>query len=77
MLDFDLSILGSDWETYQKYAQNIRKEYNVYSYFMYKKGRRKVLQHFLERERLFFTEYSFNAFEEKARFNLKKEMAMW
>lgn len=74
LLDLDLSILGTDWETYEEYIQSIRKEYAIYPNFMYKKGRKKVLKHFLERETLFFTEqYKIN-FEKQARDNLKKEI---
>ena len=37
LLDLDLSILGTDWKTYQKYIQNIRKEYKIYPDFIYSK----------------------------------------
>jgi len=42
LLDIDLSILGTDWNTYKKYIKNIRKEYAIYPNFMYKKGRKQV-----------------------------------
>jgi len=29
LLDFDLSILGQNWEIYQAYINNIRKEYSI------------------------------------------------
>lgn len=74
LLDFDLSILGTDWNTYQKYVQNIRKEYKIYPSFMYNPGRKKVLKHFLDRDYLYFTEYYRQRFEKKARENLKKEI---
>lgn len=74
LLDLDLSILGTDWETYKSYYNNIRKEYNVYPDFIYNKGRKKVLQHFLERETLYFSIYFKNQFEVKARENLTKEL---
>lgn len=76
LLDIDLSILGSDWDTYQNYIQNIRKEYAMYPNFMYKKGRKKVLHHFLERKTLYFTEVFQNKFEEQARQNLLKEIEL-
>lgn len=75
-MDLDLSILGTDWETYKKYTQNIRKEYAIYPNFLYKYVRKKVLQHFLECETLFFTErYKIN-FETKAIKNLRKEIEL-
>ncbi|WP_412559442.1 hypothetical protein [Winogradskyella sp. MIT101101] len=76
LLDFDLSILGSDWKTYQNYTQQIRKEYKIYPEFMYKPGRKKVLQHFLERETLYFTEVYQDKFETQARENIIKELKL-
>lgn len=76
LLDLDLSILGSDWETYHKYIQNIRNEYKIYPDFMYKPGRKKVLKHFLDRETLYFTDDFKNKYEAKARGNLKKEIEL-
>ena len=72
--DADLSILGLDWDLYSEYAQNVRKEYNNYPTIIYKMGRRKVLRHFLEMERIFKTEYFFDKFEVSARENLKREL---
>lgn len=76
LLDFDLSILGSDWETYQNYIRQIRKEYKIYPDFMYKPGRKKVLQHFLERETLYFTGHYKNRLESQARENISKEIKL-
>ena len=72
--DADLSILGLDWNLYSEYAQNVRKEYSNYPTIIYKKGRRKVLKHFLGMERIFKTEYFFEKFEVLARENLKSEL---
>lgn len=74
-LDFDLSILGADRERYHQYTQQIRKEYRIYPGWMYRKGRRKVLAHFLEREQLFLTNAYFEKFEQRARENLQEELA--
>ncbi len=74
LLDLDLSILGSNWETYKNYTQKIRKEYKIYPDFMYKSGRKKVLQHFLERDTLYFTKTYKIQFENKARENIKREL---
>ncbi len=57
-LDADLSILGADWETYLNYTKQIRKEYAIYPDLIYKPGRRKVLQHFLQMERIYKTDFS-------------------
>lgn len=76
LLDIDLSILGSSWENYQVYIQNIRKEYAIYPNFIYKKGRKKVLQHFSERETLYFTKVFQLKYEKLAKRNLKKEIEL-
>ena len=76
LLDIDLSILGSDWKTYQKYTENIRKEYRVYPSFIYNKGRKQVLQSFLERDTLFFTQPYQSKFETQARKNILKEIEL-
>lgn len=74
--DADLSILGSDWETYNDYFKNVRKEYSVYPDFMYNPGRKKVLKHFLEMEHIFKTDFFRHKFEVMARENISKEMEM-
>ncbi len=76
LLDLDLSILGSDWETYKKYIENIRKEYAIYPDFMYNNGRKKVLEHFLKRKTLYFTEAYQRKFETQAIENIKKEIKL-
>lgn len=74
LLDLDLSILGSDWNVYAVYIQNIRKEYAIYPDFMYKKGRKKVLQHFLDKPQIYFTSYYQECWEKNARQNIAKEL---
>ncbi|PKG53640.1 hypothetical protein CXF54_01500 [Olleya sp. 1-3] len=76
LLDLDLSILGTDWNTYKKYISNIRKEYKIYPNFMYNPGRKKVLNHFLERETLYFTEHYKKQYEAQARDNLNREIKL-
>lgn len=75
--DADLSILGSHWDVYAEYFKKIRKEYSVYPDLVYNPGRKKVLQHFLQMERIFKTETFFKKFEENARQNLKRELALY
>ncbi|WP_124981472.1 HD domain-containing protein [Nonlabens xiamenensis] len=74
LLDMDLSILGSEPDRYQGYAKKIRKEYAIYPGWMYRKGRKKVLQHFLSLDSIFKTEFFRNEYEEKARENLENEL---
>ncbi|MBV7268964.1 hypothetical protein KCG49_07170 [Winogradskyella sp. WHY3] len=74
LLDFDLSILGREWNIYENYTKQIRREYKIYPNFIYKSGRKKVLQHFLECKTLYFTEAYKMKYENQARENLKKEI---
>jgi predicted metal-dependent HD superfamily phosphohydrolase len=73
--DADLSILGQPWETYVKYLKNVRKEYKFYPIFVYKLGRKNVIQHFLEMKPLFKTKFFFDKFENQAKKNLLKELS--
>ena len=74
LLDMDLSILGAEADEYEEYSIQIRKEYAVFPDALYIPGRKKVLQHFLQKERIFKTDLYFNRLEHKARQNLKKEL---
>lgn len=74
LLDADLSILGKDRETYLDYTKNIRKEYSIYPDFLYKPGRKKVLQHFLELENIFKTNDFKEKYEVKAKENILFEI---
>lgn len=73
-LDFDLYILGTAQETYQAYAQQIRKEYLIYPDTVYKPGRKRLLQHFLEAPAIFHTPVFRKLYEENARKNIQAEM---
>jgi len=74
LIDFDLAILGDTWEKYCVYAQNIRKEYAIYPDFLYERGRKKVVESFLNSERIFKTDKFFKWREENARANLRREL---
>lgn len=74
LLDFDLSILGTDDSSeYEWYREGVRKEYRIYPNIVYKPGRKKVLESFLERESIFLTS-DFKKLENSARKNLKEEI---
>src|SRR5262245_47722489 len=73
-LDLDLSILGSDQTIYDKYRRAIRREYWWVPGPIYKRERRKVLEGFLRRERIFFTAGVFASRESQARSNIEREL---
>lgn len=72
--DADLSILGQEWEIYLSYLKNIKKEYAIYPDKIYNAGRKKVLKHFLNMDRIFKTDIFFNQFEAQAKKNLTNEL---
>lgn len=74
LLDADLSILGKDWKTYLDYTKKIRKEYSIYPDLLYKPGRKKVLNHFLELKNIFKTEDFREKYEVQARENIQLEI---
>ena len=76
--DLDLAILG-DVQNYGAYAWKIRLECkdNLVSYAEYVKGRVELLNSFLKRDRIYFTEYFYERFEENARENIRKERDFW
>ncbi len=73
-LDFDMAILGKSSEEYLKYTYQIRKEYTVFPDFMYRKGRKNVLESFLEKERIFISDTFYSLFEQQARENIYNEL---
>jgi predicted metal-dependent HD superfamily phosphohydrolase len=75
LLDADLAILGAPEEEYARYAHAIRQEYAWVPEQQYRAGRVRVLETFLRRDYIFFTESMRNALEERARHNLAREIA--
>jgi predicted metal-dependent HD superfamily phosphohydrolase len=73
-LDADLAILGTDPAQYQNYARSIRQEYSWVFDAEYKIGRTKVLESFLNRDRLYYSNLLFDELESIARFNMKQEI---
>jgi len=74
LIDFDLEILSRDWERYKLYTRQIRKEYKIVPYPIYRKGRKEAMLKFLKRDTIFYTEYYQKNKEEKARENIKREI---
>jgi predicted metal-dependent HD superfamily phosphohydrolase len=74
-LDADLAILGTDSIIYRAYQQSIRREYSWVPDAAYQSGRIRVLESFLQRDRLYQTELLFHELESIARLNLQGEIA--
>lgn len=72
--DADLAILGAEPYVYKAYTEQIRREYKIYPDLVYRPGRKKVLQHFLEMDAIYKTEAFRGRYEDPARANLYTEL---
>lgn len=72
IVDVDLSILGSPPEAYDRYEDDVRREYRWVPGFIFRKKRRAILESFLRREAIFLTEPFFERYEASARANLRR-----
>jgi predicted metal-dependent HD superfamily phosphohydrolase len=75
LIDADLAILGAREDIYDQYARAIRSEYAWVPEKGYRAGRRRVLEGFLARPRIYRTEEMFSRAEEQARLNVRRELA--
>ena len=73
-LDVDLAILGASTDKYLAYSQAIRQEFGKVSDLDYQSGRTKVLQQFLDRDNIYYTDYFGDRLEPQARENLQTEI---
>lgn len=73
-IDADMAIVGAPAKDYINYSEQIRKEYSIFPDFMYKPGRKKVLQHFMDMDYIFKTLHFREKFEEHALKNLLAEL---
>jgi predicted metal-dependent HD superfamily phosphohydrolase len=75
LLDSDLAVLAADEPAYDSYARAIRREYDWVPGERYREGRRRALEAFLGRPRIYATEVMFATGEARARANLRREIA--
>lgn len=74
-MDIDLSILAANKDLYLDYAEQVRNEYKVFPSFMYRRGRKKALQHLLSADRIYKTDLFRDKWEQQARANLEMELS--
>lgn len=70
IVDIDLSILGSSQAVYDQFEKDVRYEYKLVPYFLYRKKRKEILASFLERDRIYMNDFFHSKLEERARVNL-------
>ena len=71
LIDIDLSILGRDKGVYDQFEENVRKEYRWVPKPLYRRKRKEILQSFLDREKIYVTEFFNGRYESQARINLQ------
>ena len=75
LVDVDLSILGAPEADYDVYEKAIRQEYSHVPEALYRTGRTKVLAGFLDRERIYHSDYFGQRLEDRARLNLDRAIS--
>ena len=75
IVDVDLSILGKPKEIFDEYERSIRKEYSFVGEEDFRAGRKKILEGFLKRDSIYFTEFFRSKYELKAIENLKRSIS--
>lgn len=74
LVDIDLAILGQPQNVYNEYENNIRKEYQCIPFEKFKEERIKILQGFLDRQYIYYTEFFNKKYEAQARQNLQNQL---
>lgn len=74
VIDLDLSILGSDADTYTHYAESIRMEYSIFPDEVFYRERHRLLENLLNQQRIFQTQIFYQLFENNARRNISNEL---
>jgi predicted metal-dependent HD superfamily phosphohydrolase len=77
VVDADLSILGADPATFQRYEQEVRREYGHVDDAAFSAGRRAFVRGLLAREALFATTAGRARWEAQARRNLEASVGRW
>lgn len=75
LVDLDLASLGNAYELFERDTGNIRREYASVPYKQFWLGRRQILQQFLDRRRIYYTEPFYQRYEAFARQNLSDSIA--
>ncbi len=76
LIDLDLAVLAAPTAAYDAYAAAIRREYAHVPDALYREGRARVLQGFLDQAAIYCTESLKSLWEASARANLAREIGI-
>jgi predicted metal-dependent HD superfamily phosphohydrolase len=74
-LDCDMSILGTPPAVYAAYEQQIAVEYAHIPRVLFRRGRRRFLEHLLAQPRIFLSDEFHQRLDQQARVNLSSALA--
>jgi predicted metal-dependent HD superfamily phosphohydrolase len=74
VVDLDLAILGAPPERFDEYEHEVRAEFAAVPVLLFRQGRRKILESFLGRPRIYHTPPMYRAREEQARENIERSI---
>jgi predicted metal-dependent HD superfamily phosphohydrolase len=74
LCDADLAVLGSAPAGYESYRRAVRAEYAAVDDGAWRAGRSRVLEEFLDRDRIFATQTGHRLWEQAAQANLSREL---
>lgn len=74
LLDIDLAIFAATTARYDRYEDDIRREYHRVPWPTYVGGRRKLLRSFHDRPRIYHTDYLHERLDASARANLSRAL---
>lgn len=75
VVDVDLAILGQPADRFDRYEEEIRREYSWVPGFLFRSKRGGILRTFLQRPSIFRTGYFRGRYETAARANLERSLA--
>jgi predicted metal-dependent HD superfamily phosphohydrolase len=73
-MDLDLTILGASPHDFARFEEQVRQEYAHVPALLYRLGRRRVLQGFLSRPRIYHVPQIREELEVRARANLERRL---
>jgi predicted metal-dependent HD superfamily phosphohydrolase len=76
MCDADLGILAADADRYAEYTHGVRREYQHVPEVDFRRGRAVILRRLLDAPTLFRTSFARKHWEDQARANMRRELAV-